>query len=154
MSNIVLSGVVVHGDGYGKKIGFPTANIDRRMWSRLVRKPRLGVYAGVVTICHCEECGGTHAVTTKPSTLRGSDCFGCTRNDESYKAGMVIGPIDRKGLPKLEAHLVGFSGDLYGKKIVFILRAYLRPFKKYTTEQKLIADIQNDIKHVRNSVQL
>jgi riboflavin kinase/FMN adenylyltransferase len=38
-----ISGIVVHGDGYGRKLGFPTANLDKK---NEVLEP--GVYAGNV----------------------------------------------------------------------------------------------------------
>jgi riboflavin kinase/FMN adenylyltransferase len=123
MGQITFSGTVVHGDGYGRRLGFPTANIDRRHWSRLAKKPRLGVYAGLVTVEHT----------------------GHTR-----QAAIVVGPLDRRGLPKLEAHILDFQGSVYGKKLTFQLVRYLRSFKKYHTEQELVEAISQDIKQVKN----
>ena len=115
-----ISGKVVRGDGYGKKLGFPTANIDRRQWRQRGRGIKLGVYAGLVALA-----GGNQ-----------------------YKAGIVIGPVDLKGLPKLEAHLIGYQGSLYGKRITFYLLKYLRPFKPYKSEALLRRQISQDIKRV------
>ena len=47
---IKISGRVIKGDGYGKKIGFPTINIDRREFSKLKNKPILGIYRGEVIL--------------------------------------------------------------------------------------------------------
>lgn len=121
----ILSGRVIRGDGYGKKIGFPTANIDRRQWSRSRVKPKLGIYAGIVVLS----------------------------NKKKHKAGLVVGPLDNKGLPKLEAYLLNFKGNLYGEKLVFELVKFLHPFKKYRTEEQLIAGIARDIKRVETIIE-
>ena len=43
---IHITGKVIHGQKYGKVLGFPTANLDRREYSRKKMKIKLGVYAG------------------------------------------------------------------------------------------------------------
>lgn len=121
-----ITGRVVRGDGYGRKIGFPTANIDRRQWSRLKVKPKLGVYAGAVTL----------SIGRK------------------YKAGIVVGPIDRKGLPRLEAHLLKFKGNLYGKKITIELVKFLHQFRKYKSETELRKGIAEDMRQVNKIIKL
>jgi riboflavin kinase/FMN adenylyltransferase len=105
---VEISGIVIHGDGYGKKIGFPTVNLKTKTEARL---PFSGVYAG------SGELGG-----------------------KNYRAGIVIGPHD-----KIEAHLIGFSGDAYGKKVVLRLEKFLRPYKNFSSEQELIEQIKKDI---------
>lgn len=116
-----VNGRVIRGSGYGRRLGFPTANLDRREYRRQNYRFREGVYAGEVLI--------------QPSK-------------KSYKAGIVIGPKDRKGLPRLEAHLLSFRGNLYGKKLTFKLCRYLRPFKKYRTEAALQRQISRDLKKI------
>ncbi len=118
---MTLAGTVVKGDAYGKVLGFPTANIDRRQYSRLRKKIRQGIYAGTVTL----------------------------PNGKIYRAGIVIGPADKQGLPKLEAHLVNFQSNLYGKKITMDLKKFLRPFKTYKTEALLKQQINKDIKTIK-----
>jgi FAD synthase len=115
-----LSGKVIRGDGYGKTLGFPTANIDRRDFVRKKLKIKLGIYAGCVT----------YKLKTKNYKL---------------KAGIVIGPLDSRHLPKIEAHILNFKGNLYGKKIIIQLQKYLRPFKKYKNILELKKQIQKDI---------
>lgn len=124
-AEIIISGKVVMGDGYGKKIGFPTANLDRKQFVGLKKKPKLGVWAGSARITNYE--------------LRIT----------SYNAGIVVGPVDKKGLPKVEAHLIGYKGNLYGKKIELKLIKYLRPFKKYKGEEDLKRQIAVDINKIK-----
>ena len=68
-----------------------------------------------------------------------------------YKAAIVIGPIDQTGLPKIEAHLQNFKGNLYGKYLSIYLSIYLRPFKKFKNEEELKRQIKKDIKLTSNS---
>lgn len=112
-----ISGKVIKGDGYGKKIGFPTINIDRKNFLKLEKKPVFGVYAGEVFF-----------------------------NKKTYKAGIVVGPLDEKGLPKIEAHLIGYNGNAYGKIAILEIRKFIRKFKKFKSEELLIAQIKKDIK--------
>jgi riboflavin kinase / FMN adenylyltransferase len=112
----IIKGKVIRGDGYGKKIGFPTINLDRRNFLGMEKKLGFGVYAGVVSL-----------------------------GSKKYKAGIVIGPLDKKGLPKIEAHLLGFRGDAYGKKAIFEIKGFLRKFKKFKTQAELVIQIKKDL---------
>ena len=125
-TNYQLTGKVIRGDGYGRKLGFPTANIHRRQYVKDKLKVKLGIWAGAVSY---------------QSSIN---------NYQSRPAAIVIGPVDRRGLPKLEAHLIGFKGNLYGKKLSIYLGIYLRPFKKFKSELELIEQIHRDIKNILN----
>ena len=122
---IEISGKVVQGAKYGRVLGFPTANIDRRQYVRRKMKVRLGVWAG-------------HAMV--------GQAIG--RPPKRHRAAIVIGPFDSRHLPKIEAHLVGFKGNLYGKKITIILKKYMRPFKKFKSGIKNKIQIKKDIKSI------
>ena len=117
-----ISGRIIQGDNYGKRLGFPTANLDRRQYQRDKLKIRFGVYAGLAVV---------------PS-------------GKQYRAGIVIGPLDKEGLPKLEAHLIGYKGDLYGRKITLQLTKFLRPFRKYASEAALKQQISKDLQIIKN----
>jgi len=123
---ISITGKVIRGDGYGKTIGFPTANIDRKQFVRLAAKIRQGVYAGLVIL----------------------------ESGKKYKAGIVIGPLDKKNLPKLEAHVINFRGSLYNTRVTFVLQKFLRPFKKYKTVADLQGQIKKDITKVQQIITL
>lgn len=111
-----FSGKVIHGDNYGQKIGFPTINISRNNFKFLNAKPNFGIYAGQVLL-----------------------------NNRTYKAGIIIGPLDKKGLPKLEAHLLNYKGNAYGEIVIFKLEKFLRKYKIFKTEKELIIQIKKDI---------
>jgi len=115
-----ISGKVILGQKYGRVLGFPTANLDRREYLRKKLNIRFGVWAGKAII-----------------------------GDKKYKAAIVIGPLDKSGLPKLEAHLLNFKGNLYGKKITISLHKYLRPFKKFKNINQLKKQIGLDVKKVK-----
>lgn len=123
-----ISGKVVKGIGYGRKLGFPTANLERRQWRKIKVKPKLGVWAGTAVL----------SLKSKVYSLK------------TYKAGIVIGPLDSSNLPKIEAHLLGFKGNLYGRKITLNLLKYLRPFKQYKNEEDLKRQIRKDVQLIKN----
>ena len=119
MKNII-SGRIIRGEDYGKRLGFPTANLDRRQYRRERLNIRFGVYAGLATL----------------------------PNGKQYRAGIVVGPRDASGLPKLEAHLIGFQGNLYGQKLELRLAKFLGPYKIFTSEKELKRQIAQDIKQI------
>ena len=105
--NFTISGKVIKGDGYGRKIGYPTVNLE----TNIKEVPPEGVYAGKALL-----------------------------DGIQYKAGIVIGPAD-----KIEAHLIGYAGDAYGKEVKLEIKKFLREYKKFDTEQDLIKQIENDL---------
>ncbi len=122
-----ISGRVIRGDQYGRILGFPTANLDRRSYSRRKQNIKFGIYGGVAEF-------KLKAISYK------------------LKAGVIIGPLDKSGLPKLEAHLIGFKGNLYGKKITVTLQKYLRPFKKFKSEKELKEQIKKDLNRIKKII--
>ena len=112
-----IKGKVIKGDGYGRKIGYPTINLDRKYFLRMKEKIPFGVYSGVVSL-----------------------------KNKKYKAGIIIGPLDKKNLPKIEAHLIGFKRNIYGEKVTLEINKFIRKFKKFKTEKELIVQIKKDLK--------
>lgn len=117
-----LSGVVIQGEGYGRRLGFPTANIDRDEYQEKNPDLMYGVYAGWVT---------------------------GERFPEPMRAGLVVGPEDAWGLPKLEAYILDFDGNLYGEQLSFHFCEFLRPYQEYGDEDDLRADIARDIEKIK-----
>lgn len=103
----IISGRVIKGEGYGKKLGFPTVNLD----SETKEFPPAGVYSGMAVL-----------------------------DEKEYRAGIVIGPGD-----KIEAHLIGYNGDAYGKEVTLLIKKFIREYKKFNTEEELIIQIKKDI---------
>ncbi len=60
--------------------------------------------------------------------------------DKEHRAGIVIGPDG-----KVEAHLIGFEGDLYGKTVELEVGRFLREYKNFDTEEELKAQIKKDL---------
>jgi riboflavin kinase/FMN adenylyltransferase len=57
-----------------------------------------------------------------------------------YRAGIVIGPEK-----KVEAHIIGYSGNAYGKEVNLKLDKFLREYKKFNSEDELKRQIAEDI---------
>ncbi|SRR5258708_4458661 len=123
-----ISGRVIRGAAYGRTIGFPTANLDRRQYLRDNLKFSHGVYGGIAHF-----------------------------SGKLHKAGIVIGPLDAKGLPKIEAHLIGYGPSLpslYGKKLTLEIKKFLRKFRKFSSESELKRAIQKDIKTIKKLIKI
>jgi riboflavin kinase/FMN adenylyltransferase len=109
---------VEHGDGRGRTMGFPTAN----MHLGHCFAPGFGVYAVRVTIMDNE---------VEVSRHDGVANFG-TR------------PMYQTAVPLMEAHLFDFDGDLYGRHLMVELISYIRPEAKFADLAALIAQIGQD----------
>jgi riboflavin kinase/FMN adenylyltransferase len=111
-----LSGQVVKGDAVGHQLGFPTANIEA---TGLVLPPD-GVYAA-----HAEV------------------------QDRTYRAVLNLGfrPTlqNRAPIHRVEAHLLDFAGDLYGKALEITFVQKLRDEKKFGSLTELRNQIAKDI---------
>lgn len=110
-----LSGVVVRGDGRGRELGIPTANLD--FWPKLLL-PANGVYASYAYL-----------------------------DGQRLPAATNIGfrpTVDGHSL-NVEAHLVNFEGDLYGREIRLDIVSRLRDERKFADLPALVAQIQADI---------
>lgn len=111
-----ISGIVVDGAKRGRTIGFPTANLQLDE-SYVV--PTNGVYA-------------------IKASLKG----------ETYKGVMNIGikPTFTTGelKPSFEAHLFDFSDQIYGEHMSVELIAFLRPERKFSSIDELVAQIKQD----------
>lgn len=116
-----LTGTVVHGDGRGRTIGFPTANIG---FDHPYVSPRLGVYAIVAWI------GG------KPYPGVLNHGMKPTFNKDGVK-------------PVMEAHLFDFNRDIYGEKIRIEFRSFIRPEQKFGSVDELVKQIGRDSEQAR-----
>lgn len=118
-----LDGVVTEGDARGKGMGFPTANV---VPDPAVVRPPVGVYA-----CRA-------------------------RVGKSWLAAAVnlgVNPTFGEGTPvRIEAHLLDFTGDLYGSslRVEFVRR--LRDERRFDTVGELVEQIGRDVEETRRVV--
>ena len=115
-----LTGRVVHGDGVGHKLGFPTANLDV---AGLAHPPN-GVYAAHAQVGK-EAYRAVLNIGHRPTLHRSTP------------------------KPTVEAHLLDFSGDLHGQEIELIFLGRLRDEMKFASAAKLKEQIANDIAEAR-----
>jgi riboflavin kinase/FMN adenylyltransferase len=122
--NYALSGIVATGDGRGRTIGIPTANVEVALEKAL---PLNGVYA----------------------------CWALV-DGERKRAVVNIGlrPTFTSGevLPRVEAHLLDFSADLYGQTLRLEFVERLRGEQKFDGVQALVAQIGVDIEMARTII--
>jgi len=128
-----LSGPVVVGDGRGRQIGFPTANVD--VEERDIVDLKVGVYAARVKLLDVE-----NDVEAKVS-LAGADLAVVNLGRRPTFAGTQL---------RLEAHLLDFDRDLYGAQIQLSLLHRLRGERAFADADALAAQIQADIIAARN----
>jgi len=109
-----IAGVVQRGDQRGRQLGYPTANLESGDYQR----PKYGIYAVRVTLEDESEFPGV--------------------------ASLGIRPTFEPPRELLEAHLFGFDGDLYGRKIEVALHAFIREEKKFADVETLVAHMRKD----------
>lgn len=114
-----LRGSVGTGARRGQSLGFPTANLDRP--ETLV--PGDGVYAARTLLDD------------------GSD----------WPAAVNIGPNPTFGenVRKVEAHLIGFEGNLFGRPLALDFVARLRDLQKFAGPEALVGQLRHDVAEAR-----
>ena len=65
-------------------------------------------------------------------------------NSKKYKAGIFVGPDDKL----LEAHIVGFGGNLYGKEIEVEVGTKIREVMNFNSDEDLKKQIKEDIEKI------
>lgn len=114
-----LSGKVVVGDKLGRQWGFPTANLDV---AGLVLPP-YGVYSALAKL-----------------------------DGKLYRVALNIGvrPTVAEGKQlRVEAHLLDFEGDLYGRELDVEISEKLREERKFASPAELQEQIRRDVAAVR-----
>jgi len=115
-----ISGRVVHGDAMGRKLGFPTANVQ--MKHNL--PPLKGVY---VVLAHAEELGVLQGV-----------------------ASLGIRPtLKQDAKPVLEVHLFEFAQQIYGKHLRVEFLQKLRDEVKFNGLEALTRQIALDVENAK-----
>ena len=119
-SPYMITGTVVDGDKRGRELGFPTVNITLSDSDKLL------------------PCSGVYMARTSVSGV-------------SYMAMMNIGvrpTVSSEGIKTVEAYLLGFSGDLYGRMLKFSLLRFIREERKFSSLEELKLQMEKDKKTV------
>jgi riboflavin kinase/FMN adenylyltransferase len=87
----------------------------------------------------------------------GSTLCAWTLDDESEHPGVAslgVRPTFEPAAELLEAHLFGFEGDLYDRKIEVALHAFIREEKKFESLDDLVAHMRDDEAQARTLLAL
>ena len=119
-----ISGLVVEGKGNGRKINFPTANLQLNYTYVF---PKEGVYMGYAYFLNRKRkamiCVGTHPTINQ-----------------------LLNPI-------IEVHIIDFNEVLYGREIYVDFVSYIRPVIQFATFEELREQLLKDEEKVKNTLQ-
>jgi riboflavin kinase / FMN adenylyltransferase len=121
-----LGGEIIHGDGRGRGLGIPTANLA--VWPEQII-PEYGIYA-----CWAWVDGKRWPAVTN---------VGVRPTFESNDSR-----------PRVEAHILDFDQDLYGKRLRLEFVTRLREERRYSSIEALMDQIALDIKDTRVRLKL
>ena len=114
-----ISGKIVHGNALGRKIGYPTANLEI---PNNIFIPKMGVYSSLVKIGN---------------------------GDKYYKALTFIGISNINKELRVESHILDFSRTIYGKKLTVMLLKYVRDNVKVNSIEEVKLLLKKDECKVR-----
>ena len=112
--NYHLAGIVVNGDGRGRKLGFPTANVE--IFESLLL-PGDGVYAVYMIVHGCRILG---------------------------MASIGSNPTFGVGKRRFEIHLFDWRDDLYNCQVVVHFAARLRDMIQFPSAEMLVTQLEKD----------
>jgi len=118
-----IRGMVVRGEGRGRKLGFPTANLWVPVNGKLIPPP--GVYA-VRAGLRRGVFGGAIHIGPRP-TFRGSP-------------------------PTIELHLFDFDDDLYGEQIRVEFIRFIRDVRPFSSASALVDQLKLDVDVAREAL--
>lgn len=117
-----ISGTVVHGNALGRKIGYPTANIEVNSPLKLI--PGNGVYS-VLILIENSQFNGMMNIGVRPT---------------------VGGELKRT----VEVHIFDFDRDIYGKDLTVCFLSKWRDERKFPSLEDLKAQLKKDEEAIRN----
>lgn len=130
-----MFGKVVHGKGHGRHLGFPTANLE--VHSEILLP--LGVYIASARFLAKRDNLSKKAASLSP-WLPGVMNFG---KRPTYPKAETPHPV-------LELYLLDFKAQVYGETMEIALHRFLRPERKFSTEEALRVQIQEDVDGARS----
>jgi riboflavin kinase/FMN adenylyltransferase len=125
-----VEGVVVRGDGRGRVLGFPTANVAPPMFSAI---PADGVYAAWFTV------------------LGHGPVMGTVIPGERYEAAVSVGtnPTFSGRTRTVEAFVLDTNADLYGQHVAVDFVARIRGQEKFESVKDLVVAMEADTDRAR-----
>ena len=125
-----VEGVVVRGDGRGRVLGFPTANVAPPMFSAI---PADGVYAAWFTV------------------LGHGPVMGTVTPGERYQAAVSVGtnPTFSGRTRTVEAFVLDTEADLYGQHVAVDFVSRIRGMEKFDRVEELVAEMKRDADKAR-----
>jgi riboflavin kinase/FMN adenylyltransferase len=121
-----VRGKVVHGDGRGgPQLGMPTANVDV---PKGIAVPALGIYAG-----WCRRADGSSWPAAISVGVRPTFAASRTPGSETL----------------VEAHVIGFEGDLYGERVGVVFVERLREERRFERVEDLVLQMRADVEATR-----
>lgn len=126
-----VEGVVVRGDGRGRGLGFPTANVAPPMHSAI---PADGVYAAWFTV------------------LGHGPVVGTVTPGERYQAAVSVGtnPTFSGRTRTVEAFVLDAEADLYGQHVAVDFIARIRGQEKFDSVEHLVRQMGADTERARS----
>ena len=142
-----FEGTVVKGQQLGRTLGFPTANIGVTDEEKLI--PGNGVYAVTVEVLDGADAppSGNAPAPEAPAFAEGAI------NDTDAKGAMMnigVRPTVDGTKRVIEAHLLDYAGDLYGRTLRITLRAWLRPEQRFNGLDALKEQLEKDKQNATN----
>jgi riboflavin kinase/FMN adenylyltransferase len=113
---VSVLGTVVHGRAVGRKLGYPTANLD--LHNEAI--PPRGVYAALVRLDGADRAAVLN-IGVRPTFAAGARA------------------------PTVELHVPGLRRNLYGRDIEVFIRARIRPERRFSSARALASRIARDI---------
>jgi len=113
-----IRGAVIHGQGRGNRLGFPTANV-----------------------------GGIDMLLPGPAIYAGRAWI----DGQPYTTAMSLGsnPTFDESELKVEAFLLDYHGDLYGRAIEIDFLSRLRDIKRFDSAEQLVVQMALDVEQTR-----
>ncbi len=118
-----ISGRVVHGDAFGRELGYATANVQMQH----NRPPLMGIFAVRLHGIGAEALPGVASLGVRPT-------------------------VTSEGAAVLEVHLFDFSRDIYGSQVRVEFLHKIRDEEKYPDAQALRAQIARDCDVARSAL--
>ena len=139
-----IQGKVVSGYQEGRKMGFPTANLQPSYADKLI--PTDGVYA--VWVCINENDDDNDIGNCHPE----ENNFQFSTFNFQFKGMLNIGrrPTMNNGTERsIEVHILDFEGELYGKSLTVKFVHRLREEQTFSSVEQLAEQLRRDEQRVR-----